>query len=446
MTELSPDKIAMLKGLLAASPDDVVRGLERAVCRNGATGSLAAIGAIIEHEMNDRSARAHVLAPVSGLFRAQGSGDRTAFPRQAAGLLWAALKADKPDWVKQAVEASYYIDPDEPLPQVFDLLCSRAAGQLKSPEQDGYRAVSKVLEADREGSTQTLVLALELAPIARQPLSKLTDWLQRMTDDRRASARIAYKDAGAAGEGGGPLLFEMLAAHLKHPAQILRVISAVMDHPGERYLAESELALFGVRALDEIEQLVQRAKALRPGMAPSAAAKAAAAVNEAVETITELDQTIRLARDGPWGQRLIKLKQALAALVEQRMQELSEAVALVLPMRKRRYSGRLVSNVPKLDEPPNDGAVDLALGLLTFSEAIRSCANDGGFAGSRNKTHDIVGQRIDRYVEDLLDQMRLGDEIDHDRARDFLEVAARLITLVRDRQAGGVVRRRAAAA
>ena len=446
MADLSPDKIAMLQGLIAASPDEVVRGLEHAVCRQGTTGPLAAIGAMVEQEINDRATRAHVLAPVNGLFRPRCVDDQTAFPRAAGSLLWKALKADKPDWVKQAADASYYIDPDEPAPQIFDQLCARAAAELRTAERSEYVAVRDVLEADQPGSTQVLITALDMASVVRGPLSKLSDWLQRMSDDRRASARIAYKDACAAGEGGGPLMFEMLAAHLKHPCQILRVISAVMDHPGERYLADSELAMFGVRALEKIDAQVQHARELRPGASVHAAELAAAAVIDAVETITELDQSVQLVRDGPWGQRLTKLKQALAAVVEQRMQEIEEAVALSLPMKKLRYSGRLVSNVPRLDDPPNDAAVDLAIGLLTFSEGVRGCASDGGFAGTRSKVHDIVGQRIDRYVEDLLEQMRLGDDVDHDRAREFLDVAARLMSLVRDRQAGGVVRRRAAAA
>ncbi len=436
----------MLKGLLAASPDDVVRGLERAVCKEGSSGSLAAIGAMIEGEVATRSVRAHVLAPVKGLFRVRHADSRLAFPIPALSLLWSALQADKPDWVKQAQDACYYIDPEEPSPQIFDVLCSRAAGGLRAAEMPGYVAVIAMLEADRRGSAQALIMALDLAPIVRPPLLRLTDWLQRMSDDRRASARIAYKDAGAVGEGGGPLMFEMLASHLKHPCQILRVVSAIMDHPGERYLAASELASFGERAIDAIEAQVTLLKTLKPGMGPGAADQAAQAVQRAVETITELDQSVQLYRDGPWGQRVVKLKQTLASTVEQRLHEIDDAVKLALPMQKLRYSARLVSNAPKLDEPPDDGALKLALGLLAFSEAVRGCANDGGFAGVRGKVHETVGLRIDRYVEDVLEQLRLGDAIDPHRAQEFLDVAAQLMTLVRDRQAAGVVRRRAAAA
>lgn len=443
---MSPDKIAMLKGLLAASPDDVVRGLERAVCKEGASGSLAAVGAMIESEVATRSVRAHALAPVKGLFRARQADGRPAFPVPALSLLWKALQADRPDWVKQAQDSCYYLDPDEPSPPVFDLLCSHGAEGLRAGARPEFQAVASMLEADRRGSTQTLILALDLAPIVRQPLLRLTDWIQRMTDDRRASARIAYKDAGAMGEGGGPLMFEMLAAHLKHPCQILRVVSAIMDHPGERYLAASELAPFGERAIAAIDAQVALLKGLRPGMGVGAAEQAAQAVHEAVDTITELGQSVQLYRDGPWGQRVVKLKQGLASLVEQRLFEIEEAVALALPMQKLRYSARIVSNAPKLDEPPSDGALRLAVGLLTFSEAVRGCANDGGFAGARGKVHETVGIRIDRYVEDVLEQIRLGDAVDIHRAQEFLDIAAQLMSLVRDRQAGGVVRRRAAAA
>jgi hypothetical protein len=102
--------------------------------------------------------------------------------------------------------------------------------------------------------------------------------------------------------------------------------------------------------------------------------------------------------------------------------------------------------VPKLDEPPSDSALALSLGLLTFSESVRGCANEGGFAGARGKVHETIGLRIDRYVEDVLEQIRLGDAIDVHRAQEFLDVAAQLMSLVRDRTAGNLVRRRAAAA
>ena len=446
MAGLSEDKIAMLKGLVAASPDEVVRSLERAVGNSGgSSGPLAAIGALVEAEAADRAVRFQTLAPLVTLFGPRSNDSRPTFPRAALNALWRALKSDRPEWVKQAAEACYYIDPEEPHPSIFDALCTRAAVGLKAEAPD-YAPVVKIVEADRPGSSRQLILALEIAPIVRPPLLVMTEWLQRMTDQRRATARLAYRDAAAVGDGGGPLMFEMLASHLKHPTQILRVLSAIMDHPGERYLAESELAMFGERVIGIIEGNLERVRTLRPGAGPETARDAAEAARRAIEEMAEFEQSIQLSREGPWGQRLSRLKHGLAAAVEMRLKEIEEAVAFALPVEKKRYSGRLVSITPKLDDAPDEGAIGWAIGLLTFAEAVRSFATEGGFGGTHAKMVDTVGRRIDQYVDDVLEQMRLGDLTDDDRAREYLDVAAAMLTLIRDKKAAGLIRRRAAAA
>ena len=44
---------------------------------------------------------------------------------------------------------------------------------------------------------------------------------------------------------------ELLFAHLDDPYHVLRLVTAVMDHPSEHYLAASEMAGFGKRLMDE---------------------------------------------------------------------------------------------------------------------------------------------------------------------------------------------------
>ncbi|ATQ42148.1 hypothetical protein [Caulobacter mirabilis] len=446
MPGLTDDKIALLKTLVAASPDEVVRGLEKAVCKEGTTGPLAAIGALVEAEAADRQVRFTTFQPLAPMFGPEAGDGRVTFPRAALGRIWQGLKADVPRLVEQAVEACYYIDPEEPWPAVFDTLCLQAASGLRAAETPDYVSAAAACDARRPGLSQTLVLALEIAPIVRPPLLRLGEWLQRMTNERRAVARLAYRDAEAVRQGGGPLMFEMLAAHLKQPWTILRIATSIMEHPGERYLAASELALFGDRALADIEAQVERVRHLRPGAGVEVALDAARAVQHAIDETGEFDQSVQLSRDGPWGQRLARLKHGLAAAVEVRLREIDEAVAQALPVVKVRYSGRLTSTAPKLDSPADEAAVAWAVGLLTFAAEIRNCATDGGFGGVRGKVLETIGQRIDHYVEDVLEQIRLGDIENDEIAREHLDVAARLLTLVRDRQAGAIVRRRAAAA
>ena len=44
----------------------------------------------------------------------------------------------------------------------------------------------------------------------------------------------------------------MLAAQMAHPWMVLRIISAVMDKPSERYLRDSELGGFAERVTDNV--------------------------------------------------------------------------------------------------------------------------------------------------------------------------------------------------
>ena len=446
MGELSEQKIAMLRGLVSASPDEVVRGLERAVCTEGGSGPLAAIGALVEAEAADRTLRFTVMAPVATLFGPVSPDGRPTFPRIALKLIWNALKSDRPDWVRAAAAALQYYDPDEAVPEIFDKLCLEAAEGLRAGENDNYLAAAAACEAARPGGAEMLILCLELAPIVRPAMQRLGEWLQRMTEERRATARLAYRDATAKGEAGGPLFFEMLAGHLPQPWTILRIISAVMDHPSERYLASSEVAAFGVRTLDGVEALLERVKALRVGANVEAGRAAARAVLQSVEAMAELEQSVQLSKDGPWGVRLGKLKQALAMAVESRLREIDEAVLRALPMQTLRYSGRLVKNAPRLDTLPNDAAVEWAICLLTLADGVRSCASEAGFGSVRGKILDNLSKHLDQYVEDVLEQIRLGDIKSDDNTRAHLEVAARILGLARDESSASIVRRRAAAA
>lgn len=445
MAGLSPQKIAMLRTLVSASPDELVRVLESAISADGAGGPLAAIGAMVEAEAAERALRFAVLAPVAPLFRPATGDERPAFPRAALGALWLALKDDAPDLVREAADAMRYLDPEEPIPSVFDELCARAANGMIE-EGPGYVAAIAACETSRPGSAADLILCLRMAPIVRPAVQRLGDWIQRMTDERRATARLAYRDAAGLADGAGPLLFEMLAAHLKQPSAILRVISAVMDRPGERYVADSELARFGERSLSEIENQLVVIKEMKPGAGIVAGREAGQAVQRAIDAVNELEQAVQLSRDGPWGQRLSKLKQAIATTVEARLKDIDDAATHALPMQKIRYSAKLTRTAPNLTAPPDEPAIAWAMGLLTFSDVVRVSATDGGFGTVRTKVLDALGKRIDQYVEDLLEQIRLGEVEDDERAREYLGVAANMLALARDDKSAAIVRRRAAAA
>ncbi len=446
MPGLSPQKIEMLRALVSTSPDELVRTLEYAISADGGNGPLAAIGAMVEAEAAERALRFAVLMPVAPLFETASAPGAPTWPRAALRTLWSAVSAESPSLVREAAEALHYLEPEDPTPEVFDALCCHAADGLEARSEAGYAAAAALCDGARPGGAADLVLCLRMAPIVRPIVQRLGDWIQRMTDERRATARLAYRDATALAGGAGPLLFEMLAAHMKQPSLILRIISAVMDHPAERYLADSELARFGERALDSIETELALLRDIKPAAGVQAARQAGAAVQRAIDAASELEGSVQLSRDGAWGQRLTKLKQSVAVTVEARLREIDEAAAHALPIQKLRYSARLTRTAPNFSDPPDEPSVTWAMGLLTFADAVRPCAPVGGFGSVRSKVLETLGKRIDQYVEDVLEQIRAGDVEDDERAREFLNIAADMLELARDDQSASIVRRRAAAA
>ena len=107
---------------------------------------------------------------------------------------------------------------------------------------------------------------------------------------------------------------------------------------------------------------------------------------------------------------------------------------------------RTLRGVPRLSHDPEPAQVEKAATLLTFMNEVRASAAAGGFASARAKALEVLEHRLDKYVEEVLEEIRAEDGVDVGRARAFLEIAAEFCGLARDEKSAQIVRRRAAAA
>ncbi|MGH6999462.1 MAG: hypothetical protein ACREEO_14805, partial [Phenylobacterium sp.] len=229
------------------------------------------------------------------------------------------------------------------------------------------------------------------------------------------------------------------------PWTILRIVSAVMDHPTESYLSGSELAVFAKRLMDAVDANLKTVAGFDLNGGAPAGEAAAATVEVLTLQISELENAIDLAREGGWGGRIQKQKQSLASVVERRLRELPKLQNAALPSQKVRVARAMISE-PSLTTPPDAGHVQRCRSLLTFSEGIRASANYGGFASTRAKVMEAVGETLDQYVEDVLSLVRDGEAADREIAAMYLQVAAEFAGLVHEPRASDIVRRRAASA
>ncbi len=441
MAAIAANKLLMVRKLVEAAPDAALRSLELALAGPaGGQGALATVRGLVEDETAARYVRNSVLVPIAPLC-SKRNAEQISFPPRVLTLLWVALKAEAPAMVEEAAARCNPWDLEEGPPQVFNDLCSLAAKSLRAQASPHFRALDALCDVDE------LASCLELSHIVRRALPRLSEWVSKMSEERASLARLAYNDACDIRPDLGPLLFEMLAAHLPDDWRILRVISAVMERPNDKFWASSEVSVFGERVLIDIEKNIALIENFDRNQGEAEGRKAALAAQKVAQEITEFEQSVNLTRDGPWCRRIAKSKQAVAQAVEGLMNSAERELLAALPLRPiSMLGGKKGKGVPQLTAEPDETAGRRLTAVLVFIAEIRSCAAQSGYGSSRTKVLEKINGRLDQYIEDILHVVRTGDGGDQGLARLYVDLAAGYIAYSRDEKTAQIVRRRAAAA
>ena len=441
---LSVSQSTILRSIFSAAPDSAVVSLEAAlsgeVTRGGA---MAEVHGLVAQEATSRRLRGLVFLPVAPLCK---PGRRTMphFPAQTLALLWTATSAANPGAARAAEALGPCEDDDDRVfaAKVCDSLCATAAAGLRG--DDPRFDAARDLLAKADASVEIFATLLDLAPLVRAALHQMPDWMGRMTAERSAAIRLAYKDAGELAEDGGPRLLDMLCAHMPDPCRVLHLISAIMDRPSDRFAAASEIARFGEFLMDDIDRRLTEFRNFDTSGGRASGVSAAAALQLAALEIAEFETSLELSRDGPWGARLGRQKQALAQLAEAGLAQIDKALEAALPTQMVKF-GKGLRGFPRLNQDPIPAAVRKAESLLSFFEQSRASANQAGYGSARSKAGEKMDGRIDQYVEDLLELLRSEEPQNTDRIRLYLGVCAELIAIARGEQAAAIIRRRAVA-
>jgi hypothetical protein len=451
MGRLSEAKLGTVRLLIEQAPDSTLRSLESALAASSGQDELGdLLHGMCRKERADRRARQTVFAPIAPLARKpEQRFSGLSFPPDMLKLLWRGLKQIEPDRTDMAVIEANQPPSEEPTP-VFDELCLACVEALGDPDAIAFEPARQRLMHEGREALHRFTLLLELAPVIRSVLPRLDAWVRNLSGDNAAGVRLAFKDACAKDDEGGFLLMEVFYAHLVEPWQVLRLISAVMDRPNERFLAASEMAAFPERLLADIDLRIDTLRKFDANRGAEGGAATAASAYIATQEIAEFEQWIELQREAPWHKRLTEQKKALALAAEQRLKEAEKLVDQALPVQARNGPARGLRPAPRLTDDPNYAVVRKAEGILAFIDESRSAATYGGFGAMRQKVSEAISDRLDRYAEDLIDRLCHDEEEDTSvpdaRIRAYLEIAAGFLGLTRDPKSAEIVRRRAAAA
>ena len=245
MAALPERKIAIVRTLVETAPERILLSLQQALEGTEDESSLGGVRKLVDVEIADRALRDAIFEPVVRLFNAASREPRRlTFPPRALNLMWRALCEIEAPAIDAARAAREARNPNHSLISKYDTLVAVAANGLRGTGGPGFQTAADLCDQVRPGGARLLVGCLDIAPVVRRCTERLPVWIAHPGGDTAAATRLAYNDAVEVADDAGPRFFAMIAAQLAHPWMVLRVISAVMDRPTERYMADSELAAF----------------------------------------------------------------------------------------------------------------------------------------------------------------------------------------------------------
>lgn len=436
----SAAKLQAIRALIGAAPDAVLSSLAMAL--SGGGPDLSDVEAMVASETAARRLRDLVFAPVAPLFSPRADGVRAPrFPRELSRDLWRVLCATRAEAIESAAAKVRDWNPqDGPPPDCIDDLSLEAAALCEEGASTEFRGNN-----GGEGARE-LAAYLRLCPIARKAIARMDEWIGKATEERAAVLRLMLKDADAHCEDSTPRILEMLLGQLPDAALILRPIALITERAGDRYLASSELASFGERLIEQAEARVERLRGFDLKGGEAAAIAASADVQAAGSLLTEIEHSIELARDGPWGKRIAAARKTMAGAIEGRLRECQKAVEAALPMQAVRLTGRMTRPSPRVSARPDPRQVEPARALMLLLCETRQAANNGGFGALRSQVAEGLSDWLEVYADELVHLINSGEAPDPAIAHEYLELAATFLGQAENEKAAQIVRRRAAVA
>jgi hypothetical protein len=441
MSLIADKRLVLLKGLIKTLPQASLRSLELAL---GLTkdAALIEVRELISVELEFRYAKEAVFAPYIPLFETRQDGlNAVEFPGWLLDNLWRALEGHEPELYQQSRFALRGLRAEDPTPVVFFRLVTSAAAICR--EHPGDVLPKSPARGDAEEVAE-FAHYLDLHRIVRTVLAKLPDFLGRIDAEKAAALRLMFKDACAISEEGGTRFMEVIFSNLEDGAQIIKFIATVSDRPNDRFLAESELADFGERILEHIEEGLADLKKIMGEKSTAGVNDAGVRVAQSVGQLQSFSHYIELTRDGPWGKRVADAHKQIAGLVESRLKGAERVFEDVLIMKSERVYGRVKRDVPKMDALPKPDVIDRAHNCAVFVREVRSTANAGGFATLHTKTMQTLEGQLDTYFEALLDVANGEDPFDSDQVMRFFELVTDLMEALCGEEKATVGRRRIA--
>ena len=268
-----------------------------------------------------------------------------------------------------------------------------------------------------------------------KPTAALTEGLLKGL--RRIYDRVMESDADA-----GPFISVVAMRRLAKPWEALKLALQITRQSQDTLLSSTDMGLAGDILLVDMEDSRTAVMAARHPV--FSANKLVADLARFTEISSAITKEVEILRKGKWGQRLLKDRAAVGAVMDGFMERVAKEIAGALPSHKTGFSGG--PRVPDFSRPVDPERVERALRYAKLLSGTKLLAVPGSFGAKHQDALDAASQLLRSYNEDLFKELRTAEGERRTIVEQQYKLAGELTALVFDEKEHEFFERRAKAA
>jgi len=343
------------------------------------------------------------------------------------------------DDVRRAVMAKRYDDADARA-ELFWPEAGRALAEAVAQRRKEARAAlgNDLAVADAEDVATLLKvgpLIMAVQNLLPKPTASLNEDL--LWGLRRIYDRVCEQQADAA-----PFISVVAMRRLAKPWEALKLALQVARQTQDTLISSTDMGLAGDVLLADMEDNRAAIMAVRhPAFDVDALVSNLASFTNISSAIVK---EVEILRHGRWGQRLLKDRAAVGAVMDGFMERAPKEIAAALPSHKSGFTGG--PRVPDFSKHVDPERIERALRYARLISSTKLLAVPGSFGAKHTDALEEAAQVLRSYNEDLLKEMRTVEGPHREVVDAQYQLALALTILIFDESEAEFLRRRAKAA
>lgn len=261
--------------------------------------------------------------------------------------------------------------------------------------EPGLTAAARKLKNEEIADAREIALLLLEADEMLKIQERLPKPLPHLTEEILWQLRESYDALIARNPDAAPFVAVVAMNRLQRPSEALRLPLMVSRQTGDALISKTDMGLVGEILLGRMDVMKAAIMAARHPVGD------ADALIEQVVAFSDLSSAlvkeVEMRRDGEWGQRLLKDRAAIGAVMDGFMERAVKELSQALPMH------RGSADFSRATAPEKRAAT---LNYVKLVAGTRHFAAAGSFAAKQSMALEETGNHLRRYVENAVRDLR----------------------------------------